>query len=75
MQGKISYSLNSVIEFPTRTKNTTSTAIDNVFINKFKHENYKIYPLINLLTPNVNYTWRTAQLISKFAFYIFIQQI
>ena len=44
-----SYSLYSIIEFPT-TNNTTSTAIDNVFINKFKHENYKIYLLINGLS-------------------------
>ena len=29
----------------------------------------------NLLTPNVNYSWRTAPLTSKVAFYIFIQQI
>jgi len=29
----------------------------------------------NLLTPNVNYSGRTAPLTSKFAFYIFIQQI
>jgi len=31
--------------------------------------------IINALTPNVNYSWRTAPLTSKFAFYIFIQQI
>jgi len=31
--------------------------------------------LLNLLTPNVNYSGRTAPLTSKFAFYIFIQQI
>ena len=31
--------------------------------------------LINLLTPNVNYSGRTALLTSKVAFYIFIQQI
>jgi len=31
--------------------------------------------MINLLTPNVNYSGRTAQLNSKVAFYIFIQQI
>jgi len=31
--------------------------------------------LINLLTPNVNYSGRTATLTSKVAFYIFIQQI
>jgi len=30
---------------------------------------------INLLTPNVNYSGRTATLTSKVAFYIFIQQI
>jgi hypothetical protein len=30
---------------------------------------------VNLQTPNVNYTWRTAPLTSKVAFYIFIQQI
>ena len=29
----------------------------------------------NLQTPNVNYSWRTAPLTSKVAFYIFIQQI
>jgi len=29
----------------------------------------------NLLTPNVNYSGRTAPLTSKVAFYIFIQQI
>ena len=30
---------------------------------------------INLLTPNVNYSGRTAPLTSKVAFYIFIPQI
>jgi len=30
---------------------------------------------INLLTPNVDYSGRTAPLTSKVAFYIFIQQI
>jgi len=35
----------------------------------------KICPRVNLLTPNVNYSGRTAPLISKVAFYIFIQQI
>jgi len=32
-------------------------------------------PLLKLLTPNVNYSGRTAPLTSKVAFYIFIQQI
>ena len=31
--------------------------------------------VINLLTPNVNYSGRTAPLTSKVSFYIFIQQI
>ena len=31
--------------------------------------------IYNLLTPNVNYSGRTAPLTSKVAFYIFIQQI
>jgi len=31
--------------------------------------------IVNLLTPNVNYSGRTAPLTSKVAFYIFIQQI
>jgi len=30
---------------------------------------------LNLLTPNVNYSGRTAPLTSKVAFYIFIQKI
>ena len=30
---------------------------------------------INLYRPNVNYSWRTAPLTSKIAFYIFIKQI
>jgi len=35
---------------------------------------YKL-SVFNLLTPNVNYSGRTAPLTSKVAFYIFIQQI
>ena len=31
--------------------------------------------VINLLTPNINYSVRTAPLTSKVAFHIFIQQI
>jgi len=34
-----------------------------------------VYGNINLLTPNVNYSGRTASLTSKVAFYILIQQI
>jgi len=35
----------------------------------------RLQQCINLLTPNVNYSGRTAPLTSKVAFYIFIQQI
>jgi len=35
----------------------------------------RLKTVINLLTPNVNYSGRTAPLTSKVAFYIFIQQI
>ena len=31
--------------------------------------------VVNLLTPNVNYSGRTATLTSKVAFYIFIEQL
>jgi len=33
------------------------------------------HEIIELLTPNVNYSGRTAPLTSKFAFYIFLQQV
>jgi len=36
---------------------------------------WKLHVVFNLLTPNVNYSGRTAPLTSKVAFYIFIQQI
>jgi len=53
---------------------------------KFSHQNSiyiqyipfcRLYSAImfNLLTPNINYSGRTAPLTSKVAFYIFIQQI
>jgi len=35
----------------------------------------QIQYMLNLLTPNISYSWRTALLTSKVAFYIFIQQI
>jgi len=44
-------------------------ANNNILTSKFTINN------INLLTPNVNYSGRTAPLTSKISFYIFIQQI
>jgi hypothetical protein len=39
-----SYSLYSIIDFPTRIYNNPQTLIDNIFINKFKNENYLVSP-------------------------------
>jgi len=52
---------------------------NNIFINHqyiFKPSYCQIYYILfNLLTPNVNYSGRTAPLTSEVAFYISIQQI
>jgi len=52
---------------------------DNPIVFKYTHikkrSTISLYKAINLLTPNVNYSGRTAPLTSKVAFYIFIQQI
>ena len=45
-----SYGLYSLVVFPTRNKNCSSTAIDNIFIDKFKNQNYTINPLLNGLS-------------------------
>jgi len=42
---------------------------------QMRHGGNYVYHMLNLLTPNVNYSGRTAPLTSKVAFYIFIQQI
>jgi hypothetical protein len=44
-----SYSLYSIIDFPTRIHKNSNTMIDNIFI-KFKNENYSVYSLINCLS-------------------------
>ena len=45
-----SYSLYSIIDFPTRIHNNSNTMIDNVFINTYKNVNYSAYPLSNGLS-------------------------
>jgi hypothetical protein len=37
-----SYSLCSIIDFPMRIHNNSHTMIANIFINKFKNENYSV---------------------------------
>ena len=45
-----SYSLYSIIDFPTRIYNNSQTMIYNILINKFKNENYLVSHLINGLS-------------------------
>jgi hypothetical protein len=46
----LSYNLYSTVNFPTRIHNSSFTAIDNIFIDKVKYENYSIHPLVNGLS-------------------------
>ena len=45
-----SYNLSTAADFPTRITKYTSTAIDNVFIDKTKNSDYTIEPIINGLS-------------------------
>jgi endonuclease/exonuclease/phosphatase family metal-dependent hydrolase len=45
-----SYGLLSIVNFPTRIKNCSSTAIDNIFTDKDKNPNFKINQLLNGLS-------------------------
>ena len=45
-----SYDLYSIVGFPTRISNCSSTAIDNIFIDIFKNTNFTIKPLPNGLS-------------------------
>jgi len=49
--------------------------VHHIFVPALCSDFVTLIPYINLLTPNVNYSGRTAPLTSKVAFYIFIQQI
>jgi len=37
------------VDFPTITQNVHSSAIGNIFINKYRMHSYKIFPLSNTL--------------------------
>jgi exonuclease III len=41
------YGLYSTIQFPTRITNSSASAIDNIFINTVKFNDFNIHPLIN----------------------------
>jgi exonuclease III len=45
-----SYNLYSIVDFPTRISNCSSTAIDNIFFDISKNTNYTIKPLPNGLS-------------------------
>jgi len=55
--------------------NITWLSVSEDFILSFVDSRLQFIVILNLLTPNVNYSGRTAPLTSKVAFYIFIQQI
>jgi len=46
----ILYDLTSGVDFPTRIRNKSSTAIDNTFINTFHFSNFLITPLVHGLS-------------------------
>jgi len=48
------------------------TSVNEIQVSLKSNQNEGYF---NVLTPNVNYSGRTAPLTSKVAFYIFIQQI
>ena len=45
-----SYNLSSLVDFPTRITGNTSTAIDNIFIDRIKNNDYTAEPMINGLS-------------------------
>ena len=45
-----SYNLSTAVNFPTRITKNTSTAIDNIFIDKTKNSDYTIEPIIKGLS-------------------------
>jgi hypothetical protein len=45
-----SYNLTNTVYFPTRIQNNSATAIDNIFIDTSKFDNYVILPVVNGLS-------------------------
>jgi hypothetical protein len=64
-----SFNLPSAINFPTRISNSSSTAIDNIFIDKIINTDYSVIPITNGLSNH------DAQLIILHNTDIAIQQI
>ena len=43
----LSYNLISIINFPVRFRNTSATALDNVFTDISQFESYTLTPILN----------------------------
>jgi hypothetical protein len=55
----LTYNLTSTVNFPTRCQKNSATAIDNIFIDTSRIDNYSICPLINGLS---NHSTRSVTL-------------
>ena len=43
----LTYNLSAIVQFPTRSRSQSSTAIDNIFIDTHKFTNYTVFPPYN----------------------------
>ena len=65
----LSYNLTSIINFPTRIKNTSAATIDNIFINVSQFGSCTVTPILNglsdhdaqLLMISTDYSYMTIQ--------------
>ena len=85
----LSYNLISIINFPTRVQNTSSTAMDHIFIDVSQFENYTVTSITNglcdhdaqLLKISTEYTlvpihkFKTVRKISKYTISDFIAKL
>ena len=44
------YNMTHTVDFPTRSQNGHSSAIDNIFVVKSRMQSYEIFPLLNALS-------------------------
>ena len=44
------YNMMHTVDFPTRSQNGHSSAIDNIFMDKSRMQSYEIFPLSNALS-------------------------
>ena len=45
-----SHNLTGIVNFPTRITDSSTSAIDNIFLNSTRFEDYLVYPLKNYLS-------------------------